>query len=62
MLHRGAIDGLPGYVTVEADGLLQATTSRIEDGAIAPIYVIHNPDKLERLARALNLPPAAPAS
>jgi len=49
VLHVGLIDGLPGYVTEEADGI-QVTALGIEDGRIAAIYVVRNPDKLERLA------------
>lgn len=43
------INGLPGFVTREADGLLQTTALQIEDGRIAAIYVVRNPDKLARL-------------
>jgi RNA polymerase sigma-70 factor, ECF subfamily len=50
VLYRGLVDGLPGVVTMEADGLLQATTLDIRDGAIAAIYVMRNPDKLAHLA------------
>jgi RNA polymerase sigma-70 factor (ECF subfamily) len=49
VLHLGLIDGLPGYVTEEADGI-QVTALGIEDGRIAAIYVVRNPDKLQRLA------------
>jgi RNA polymerase sigma-70 factor (ECF subfamily) len=49
VLHMGLIDGLPGYVTEEADGI-QVTAFAIEGERIAAIYVIRNPDKLERLA------------
>jgi RNA polymerase sigma-70 factor (ECF subfamily) len=49
VLHMGLIDGLPGYVTEERDGI-QVTALGIEDGRIAAIYVVRNPDKLERLA------------
>jgi RNA polymerase sigma-70 factor (ECF subfamily) len=49
VLHMGLIDGLPGYVTEEVDGI-QVTAFAIEDDRIAAIYVIRNPDKLERLA------------
>ncbi len=43
------INGLPGFVTVEADGLLQTTALAIEDGKIVGIYVMRNPDKLRHL-------------
>ncbi len=40
---------LPGFITREADGLLQTTALLIEDGQIRAIYVTRNPDKLEGL-------------
>lgn len=43
------ISGLPGFVTREADGELQTTAFEIEDGRIAAIYVMRNPDKLRHL-------------
>lgn len=43
------VNGLPGFVTLEADGELQATALDIEDGKIAAIYVVRNPDKLKHL-------------
>lgn len=43
------INGLPGFLTEYADGHLQTTALEIEGGRIAAIYVVRNPDKLERL-------------
>lgn len=43
------VNGLPGFVTREADGELQTTALDIEDGQIAAIYVMRNPDKLRHL-------------
>lgn len=43
------INGLPGFVTREADGELQTTALDIEEGKIAAIYVMRNPDKLRHL-------------
>ncbi|MGN6278683.1 MAG: sigma-70 family RNA polymerase sigma factor [Sphingomonas sp.] len=40
------INGLPGIVTLEHDGLPQTTALAIEDGRIVAIYVMRNPDKL----------------
>lgn len=48
------INGLPGYVTREADGVLQTTALLIEDGRIKAIYVMRNPDKLQHLEGRLN--------
>ena len=45
----GFINGLPGFVTLEADGELQTTALEIEEGKIAAIYVMRNPDKLRHL-------------
>ncbi len=44
------LNGQPGAVSREADGWLQATLLDIEDGRIAAIYVVRNPDKLRHLA------------
>jgi RNA polymerase sigma-70 factor (ECF subfamily) len=48
-VRAGIINGLPGFITREADGELQATALDIEDGKIAAIYVVRNPDKLRHL-------------
>jgi RNA polymerase sigma-70 factor (ECF subfamily) len=49
MIRQGMINGLPGFVTREADGLLQTTAFLIERGEIAAIYVMRNPEKLKHL-------------
>ena len=46
LVHAGTINGLPGFVTREADGKLQTTALEIEDGKVIGIYVMRNPDKL----------------
>ncbi|HTZ56808.1 MAG TPA: sigma-70 family RNA polymerase sigma factor [Acidobacteriaceae bacterium] len=43
------INGLPGFLTLEADGHLQTTALEIEEGKVAAIYVMRNPDKLRHL-------------
>jgi RNA polymerase sigma-70 factor (ECF subfamily) len=43
------VNGLPGFVTLEADGELATTALEIEYGRIAAIYVVRNPDKLRHL-------------
>jgi RNA polymerase sigma-70 factor (ECF subfamily) len=43
------ISGLPGFVTLEADGELQTTALDIEGQKISAIYVMRNPDKLRHL-------------
>lgn len=49
LVRYGLINGLPGFVTIEQDGILQTTALQIEDGKIAAIYVTRNPDKLRHL-------------
>jgi RNA polymerase sigma-70 factor, ECF subfamily len=49
LIRYGFINGLPGFVTMEHDGVLQTTALQIEDGKIAAIYVMRNPDKLRHL-------------
>ena len=48
-VRAGFINGLPGFITLESDGELQTTALDIEDGKIAAIYVVRNPDKLRHL-------------
>jgi len=48
------INGLPGFVTREFDGVLQTTALLIENGRIKAIYVMRNPDKLRHLEGALH--------
>jgi hypothetical protein len=40
---NGLINGLPGFVTLEADGELQTTALEIADGAIIAIYISATP-------------------
>jgi RNA polymerase sigma-70 factor (ECF subfamily) len=49
LVHTGMINGLPGFVTREADGELQTTALEIEDGKVTAIYVMRNPDKLKHM-------------
>ncbi|KVN30523.1 RNA polymerase subunit sigma [Burkholderia stagnalis] len=49
LVHTGFVNGLPGFVTREADGELQTTALEIEDGKVVAIYVVRNPDKLQHL-------------
>jgi RNA polymerase sigma factor (sigma-70 family) len=43
------VDGLPGYVSLERDGVPQTTALAIEDGRITAIYITRNPDKLGQI-------------
>jgi RNA polymerase sigma-70 factor (ECF subfamily) len=49
LIRASLINGFPGFVTLEADGELQTTALEIEDGKVAAIYVVRNPDKLRHL-------------
>jgi RNA polymerase sigma-70 factor (ECF subfamily) len=49
LVRAGFVNGLPGFISLEADGELQTTALEIEDGKIAAIYVMRNPDKLRHL-------------
>ena len=50
VLNKGLINGLPGFVTLEKDGMVQTTSLDIEDGRIVGVYVVRNPEKLRHLA------------
>lgn len=54
LIRYAYINGLPGFVTREADGVLQTTALLIEDDRIKAIYVMRNPDKLRHLEGRLN--------
>jgi RNA polymerase sigma-70 factor, ECF subfamily len=49
LVRIGLVNGLPGFITREADGELQTTALDIEDGKVTAIYVMRNPDKLRHL-------------
>jgi RNA polymerase sigma-70 factor (ECF subfamily) len=49
LVRAGFVNGLPGFITLEADGELSTTALAIEDGKVAAIYVVGNPDKLRHL-------------
>jgi len=49
LVRVGFINGLPGFVTREADGELQTTALDVENGKVTAIYVMRNPDKLKHL-------------
>ena len=44
------INGLPGFIYAEPDGALQTAAFDLRDGRIAAIYLVLNPDKLQRVA------------
>ena len=49
LIQAGFVNGLPGFVTLEADGEFQTTALEIGGGMITAIYVVRNPDKLKHL-------------
>ena len=54
LVRFASINGLPGYVTIEADGLLQTTAFDIRDGRIVAVYVMRNPDKLGHIEATIH--------
>jgi RNA polymerase sigma-70 factor, ECF subfamily len=50
LVRYGFINGLPGFITVERGDILQTTALEIEDGRVAAVYVVRNPDKLRHVA------------
>ncbi|RKG67989.1 sigma-70 family RNA polymerase sigma factor [Corallococcus sp. CA054B] len=58
LVYEGTIDGLPAFVTLEADGTLQTTALGIEDGRIVALYITRNPDKLMGIRRAVGGEPS----
>jgi RNA polymerase sigma-70 factor (ECF subfamily) len=52
LVRLATINGLPGYITLEADGELQTTALEIVDGKIARVYIMRNPDKLGHIGGA----------
>ncbi len=53
LIRLAWIDGLPGYISRERDGVLQTTALDIADGRITAIYITRNPEKLTRVAEAV---------
>lgn len=53
LVSYGFINGLPGFVTREADGMLQTTALLVADDEVQAVYVMRNPDKLGHLGEGL---------
>ncbi len=49
LVRYARINGLPGFVTREADGMVQTTAFEVTDGRIVAIYIQRNPEKLRHL-------------
>ena len=54
LVHTGTINGLPGFVTREADGEFQTTALELEDGKITAIYLMRNPDPVSYTHLVIN--------
>ena len=52
LLRTAIIDGLPGFISRNADGTVGTTALDIRDGRIRAIYIVRNPDKLAHIAEA----------
>lgn len=52
------LNGMPGVLATELDGLPRSTTLEVRDGRIAAIYIVRNPDKLRHVAA----PPPQPTA
>ena len=54
MIKQAFVNGLPGFITREADGILQTTALLIENDRVKAIYVMRNPDKLRYVERLIH--------
>ena len=53
LVKQAFVNGLPGFVTREADGILQTTALLIENNRVKAIYVMRNSDKLRHVERMI---------
>ena len=53
-VKQAFVNGLPGFVTREADGILQTTALLIENDHVKAIYVMRNPDKLRHVEKLIH--------
>lgn len=49
LVQTAVIDGLPGYISRDADGFLATTALELHEGRIRAIYIVRNPDKLTHI-------------
>lgn len=54
LVKQAFVNGLPGFVTREADGILQTTALLIENDYVKAIYVMRNPDKLRHVEKLIH--------
>jgi RNA polymerase sigma factor (sigma-70 family) len=62
LLRLTKIDGLPGYISEERDGVFQTTALVIEHGLIREVLITRNPDKLAHVARLVAARCSGPAN
>ncbi len=49
LIRYAAIDGLPGFLTIEGGNVVQTTALHIEQEKVVAIYCTRNPDKLRHI-------------
>lgn len=49
LVRHAFVNGLPGFVTRDPDGMLQTTALLVEAGKIKAIYIMRNPEKLRHV-------------
>ena len=54
LVKQAFVNGLPGFVTRESDGILQTTAFLIEKDRVKAIYVMRNPDKLRHIEKMMH--------
>src|SRR5262249_38074801 len=59
-IRFATINGLPGIIVDAPEGPVQTNAFEIENGAIRALYVVRNPDKLQRLESPLTPHEAGP--
>lgn len=53
------IDGLPGFITLEAGGIVQTTALQIEGDKVVTLFVVRNPDKLRWVSDRVHHEPSS---
>lgn len=58
--RRMRVNGLPANLIIDVQGTHEATLLEIDGATVTSVYVVRNPDKLERLWQQLDEPEAVP--
>ena len=53
LLRTVMIDGLPGFVSIDREEVLQTTALEVRGGKITALYIVRNPDKLRHVEAML---------